>query len=148
MPFFMVLARFRWFQIFLDGFSSFQILLDRLGRISSFYVVFACSLLYRSSDRSRSVNKSVLKNFAKFTIKHLRQSFFFNKVAGGTFNFIQKETLAQVFSYKFCEIFKNTFFLEHLWRELNYANRAQVGCFRARCFRRNHSQVIYEIMLN
>ena len=27
--------------------------------------------------------------------------------------FIKKETLAQVFSYEFCEIFKNTFFTEH-----------------------------------
>ena len=30
-------------------------------------------------------------------------------------NFIKKETLAQVFSCKFCEISKNTFFTEHLW---------------------------------
>ena len=29
-------------------------------------------------------------------------------------SFIQKETLAQVFSCVFCEIFKNTFFTEHL----------------------------------
>ena len=31
----------------------------------------------------------------------------FNKVEG--LNFIKKETLAQVFSYEFCEISKNTF---------------------------------------
>ena len=30
-------------------------------------------------------------------------------------NFIKTETLAQVFSYEFCEISKNTFFTEHLW---------------------------------
>ena len=30
-------------------------------------------------------------------------------------NSINKETLEQVFSRKFCEIFKNTFFIEHLW---------------------------------
>ena len=30
-------------------------------------------------------------------------------------NFIKKESLAQVFSCKFCEISKNTFFTEHLW---------------------------------
>ena len=30
-------------------------------------------------------------------------------------NFIKKETLAQVFSCEFCEISKNTFFVEHLW---------------------------------
>ena len=31
-----------------------------------------------------------------------------------TRNFIKKETLAQVFSCEFYEIFKNTFFTEHL----------------------------------
>ena len=30
-------------------------------------------------------------------------------------NFIKKETLAQVFPCKFCEISKNNFFTEHLW---------------------------------
>ena len=30
-------------------------------------------------------------------------------------NFIEKETLAQVFSCELCEISKNTFFTEHLW---------------------------------
>ena len=30
-------------------------------------------------------------------------------------NFIKKESLAQVFSCEFCEISKNTFFIEHLW---------------------------------
>ena len=46
----------------------------------------------------------VLRNFTKFTGKHL------NKVAGMACNFIKKETLAQVFSCEFCEISKNTFF--------------------------------------
>ena len=32
-----------------------------------------------------------------------------------TYKFIKKETLAQVFSSKFCEISKNTFFTEDLW---------------------------------
>ena len=30
-------------------------------------------------------------------------------------NFINEETVAQVFSYEFCEISKNTFLTEHLW---------------------------------
>ena len=34
--------------------------------------------------------------------------FFFGKVAG------QAKTPAQVFSYEFCDIFKNTYFIEHL----------------------------------
>ena len=46
----------------------------------------------------------VLKNFAKFAGKNLNQSLFFNC------DFIKKETLAQVFSCKFYEEFKNTFF--------------------------------------
>ena len=40
------------------------------------------------------------------------QSLFFNKVAGlrpEACNFIEKETLAQVFSCEFCEISKNIF---------------------------------------
>ena len=64
--------------------------------------------------------KDVLRNFVKFTGKHLCQSQFFNEVADSRalFNyllnlltlFIKKETLAQVFSCEFCEISKNTFF--------------------------------------
>ena len=30
-------------------------------------------------------------------------------------NFIRKETLAQVFPFEFCAIFKNIFFTEHIW---------------------------------
>ena len=37
--------------------------------------------------------KGVLNNFANFTGKHLCQSLFFNKVAGGACIFIKKETL-------------------------------------------------------
>ena len=69
----------------------------------------------RSCDRSCSMKKSVLRNFAEFTRKHLCHSLFLNKVAGLACNFIKKETLAQVFSCEFCEISKNTFFTEQLW---------------------------------
>ena len=59
--------------------------------------------------------RDVLRNVAKFTGKHLFQSLFFNKVVGQACNFIKKETLAQVFSGEFCEIFENTFCTEHIW---------------------------------
>ena len=36
----------------------------------------------RSSHQRRSVRKGVLRDFAKFTGKHLCQSLFFNKVEG------------------------------------------------------------------
>ena len=58
--------------------------------------------------------KKVFLNVTKFTGKHMCHSLFFNTVAGGACNFIKKETLAQVFLCEFCEIFKNTFFTEHL----------------------------------
>ena len=61
--------------------------------------------------------KGVLRNFTKFTGKHLCQSLFFNKVTDlrPACNFIKKETPAQVFSSEFCEISKNSFFTEHIW---------------------------------
>ena len=37
---------------------------------------------FRSSHKRCPVKKAALKNFPKFTGKHLRQSLFFNKVAG------------------------------------------------------------------
>ena len=60
--------------------------------------------------------KVVLKNFAKFTGKHLCHSLFLIKqtVACTLCSFIKKEALAQVFSCESWEIFKNTFFTEHL----------------------------------
>ena len=39
-------------------------------------------IILRSSHRRCSVKKGVLRNFAKFTGKHLCQRLFFNKVAG------------------------------------------------------------------
>ena len=50
------------------------------------------------------LKKGVLKNFAKFTGKSLCRKIFLNKVAGSP----------QVFSCEFCEIFKNSYFVEHL----------------------------------
>ena len=56
--------------------------------------------------------RAFLRNFTKFTGNHLCHSLFFNKVAGlrpEACSFIKNETLAQVFSYEFFKISKNTF---------------------------------------
>ena len=53
---------------------------------------------HRSSRPEVFCKKGVLRNFGKFTEKHLCQILFFSKV----------ETLAQVFSFEFCEVSKNT----------------------------------------
>ena len=67
-------------------------------------------MIFSSSRPEVFCKNGVLRNFAKLTGKHLRQSLFFNKIAGiKASNFIEKETLAQVFSCEFCEISKNTF---------------------------------------
>ena len=56
--------------------------------------------------------KGALRNFAKFTGKHLCQSHFLIKLQAC--NFIKKETLPQVFSCEYCEIFRAPFLTEHL----------------------------------
>ena len=58
----------------------------------------------RSHPRRCSTKKNFLRNFAKFTGKHLCQSLFLERDC----SFIEKATLAQVFSCDFCEYFKST----------------------------------------
>ena len=60
--------------------------------------------MVRSSRLEVFCKKGVLRNFAKFTGKHLCQS-----------PFIKKEALVQVFSCEFCEILRTRFFKKHLW---------------------------------
>ena len=80
------------------------------------YTIFlynASFTLYRSSHPEVFCKKDVLRNFAKFTEKHLCQRLFFNKVAGlrpQACKFPKKESLAQVFSCEVCEISKYTSF--------------------------------------
>ena len=69
----------------------------------------------RSTRPDIFCKKGVLRNFTKFTVKHLCLSLFFNKVAVEVAcNFTKKETLVQVFSCEFCKISKNTFFYRTL----------------------------------
>ena len=64
---------------------------------------------------NRGSKRGALKDFAKFTGKHLYQSLFFNKVAGlMPATLFKKETLAQVLFCEFCETSKNTFFHRRL----------------------------------
>ena len=56
----------------------------------------------------------VLKNFAKFTRKHMCRNVLIRLLDVGQ-QLYQKETPAQLSSREFCETFKNTFFTDHLW---------------------------------
>ena len=63
--------------------------------------------------------KGVLRNFAKFTGKHLCQSFFFNKVAGlRSATLLKKRLLYRCFPVNFAKFLRTTFLTEHLRRLL------------------------------
>ena len=53
-----------------------------LGGFQKLFHVYMALLKVRSSHRRCSVKKSVLRNFVKFTGKHLCQRLFFNKAVG------------------------------------------------------------------
>ena len=60
--------------------------------------------------------QSVLKNFVNSREStHARVSSLF-ELQASAYNFIKKETLTQMFSYKFRKTFKNTFFIQQLPR--------------------------------
>ena len=64
----------------------------------------------RNSRPEVFCKKCVLRDFAKFTGKHLYQRLFFNKVAGlEACNFIKKETLAQVFPVNLAKFLRAAF---------------------------------------
>ena len=83
-----------------------------LDLLTLYMILFLLFVQAKSSDLRYSMKKGVLQNFVKFTGKHLSRSLFLNKVADS--NFIKNETLTQVFSCEFCEIFKSIFFIERL----------------------------------
>ena len=57
--------------------------------------------------------KCVLKNFAKFTLKHLCQSLFFAGLRSATL--LKKRLWHRCFSVKFVKFLRTPFFIEHLW---------------------------------
>ena len=60
--------------------------------------------------------KGVLRNFTKFTGKHLCQSLFFNKVAGLRLATLLKKRLwHRCFPVNFVKFLRTPFFIEHLW---------------------------------
>ena len=67
----------------------------------------------KSSYRRWSVRKGVLRNFAKFTGKHLCQSLFFNKATFATL--LKKKLWHRSFPVKFVKFLRALFYTEHLW---------------------------------
>ena len=71
--------------------------------------LFVCTAfkIFRSSHNRCSIKIGVLKNFAKFTGKHCARVSFVT--------LLKKRPWHRCFSWKFCKIFKSTFFIEHIW---------------------------------
>ena len=87
----------------------FEFFLKTIKLLTSPFLV-----IFKSRHRRCSVRKGVLKNFAKFTGKHLCQSLFFNKVAGLRLAILLKKRLwHRCLPLNFCKVSKNTF-IEHL----------------------------------
>lgn len=72
-------------------------------------------LLNHTSEKEKARNSRPEVLFKKFTGRHLCRSFFLNKIAGWmkVCYFIKKK-LRQMFSCDKQDIFKNTYFAEHL----------------------------------
>ena len=71
--------------------------IEKVWGVNQMGFIYLPKIWLQKQSPRRVLWKGVPRNFAKFTGKH-------------ACNFIKKETLAQVFSCKFCEISKNTFF--------------------------------------
>ena len=91
--------------------NSTPCLLKSWFSIQTFLFLFKIiiSFTVRSSHQRCSMRKGALRNFAKFTGKHLCKSLFLNKVAGLVLQLYLKKRLWHVFSCEFCEISKSTF---------------------------------------
>ena len=68
------------------------------------------NMTIRSSHQRCSIRKGVLKNFTKFTGKHLRQSLFFEKVAGlRAATLLKKKLWHRCFPVNFVKFSRTTF---------------------------------------
>ena len=98
-------------------FSSFSIRLDLWNTwilLSNLMTQINLLLLYKQPSEV-FCKKGVIRNFAKFTGKHLCQSLFFNKFAGSSLQLYWNWDSGTGAFQRIFEISKNTFFTEHLW---------------------------------
>ena len=84
--------------------------------------------LFRSSRPEVFCKKRILKNFTKFTGKHLCQRLFFNKVAGlRAATLLKKRLWHRCFPVNFVKFLRTTFFIEHFrWLLLTLTGSCRV----------------------
>ena len=96
--------------------------------LHSVYSIRSVKYVFSGSSRSNVFcKKSVLRNFTKFTGKHLCQSLFFNKVAGlKSATLLKKRLWHRSFPENFLKFLRTPFLKEYLWwllvSEANNAN--------------------------
>ena len=83
--------------------------------ISTKVIILIRLIRVRSSHQRCSMEKVLLEISQNSQENTCARVSFLIKLQALACNFIKKETLAQVFSCKFCKISKNIFFTEHLW---------------------------------
>ena len=102
------------FELCLTSYISMKLLSLKLQMLQLFQArsskTVKCRFTLKRQKWSFHVRKDVLRNFAKFTGKHMYQSLFF-----------KKEALPQVFPCEFYKISNNAFFTEHLLTTASYA---------------------------
>ena len=81
------------------------------------YDVFCVNVtMCRNSCPEVFCKKGVLRNFVKFTGKHLCQNLFLNKVAGlSPATLLKKKLWHSFFPIDFVKFLRTPFFIEHLW---------------------------------
>ena len=80
------------------------------GRNYNIFTSFFIIMISQSSYPDVFCKKGVLRNFTKFTGRHLCQSLFFNKAAGlSPATLLKKRLWHRCFFYEFCKISNNTF---------------------------------------
>ena len=97
--------------------------------ISFSNIVLCTCLIGTLSRRSRPgvLKKGVLRNFTKFTGKHLCQSLFFNKVAGlRPATLLKKRLWHRCFPMNFAKFLRTPFSIEH-FRGILVIERLRVG---------------------
>ena len=87
----------------------------------------------RSSRPEVFCQKSVLRNFTKFTGKYLCQSLFFNKVAGLSATLLKKRLWHRCFPVNFVKFLRAPFFKEHLYGGCFYTEEMPNGKLHFLC---------------
>ena len=135
--------------LFIITLSRFQLL-----KCSQFWKVFKKTIrlsnqLYadRSSCPEAFYEKVVLRNFAKFTGKHVYQSLFFNNVAGlRSATLLKKRLWHRRFTVNFSKLLIIPFLTEHLRWLLLYIAFSLTQCINKKLLRQKILEVILSKM--